>query len=247
MNREQQAVLELKQIHKSFAAAGGRLKVLAGLSLRLYHGEIVALVGPSGCGKTTLLNIIAGQLRVDRGELDKSPELRTAYVFQEPRLLPWKTVEANIALVQQNFLTSDEARDFRSRLLEETGLAAYKDAYPLQLSGGQRQRLELVRALAVRPQLLLMDEPFQSVDLALRHQLQKLVLEEQTSEQFSILLVTHSPEEAVLLADRVLILSDKPAVILREFTISTPRPNRSYKNEEIALISEEILRAGVGS
>lgn len=247
MNREQQAVLELKQIHKSFAAAGGRLKVLAGLSLRLYHGEIVALVGPSGCGKTTLLNIIAGQLRVDRGELDKSPELRTAYVFQEPRLLPWKTVEANIALVQQNFLTSDEARDFRNRLLEETGLAAYKDAYPLQLSGGQRQRLELVRALAVRPQLLLMDEPFQSVDLALRHQLQKLVLEEQTSEQFSILLVTHSPEEAVLLADRVLILSDKPAVILREITISTPRPNRSYKNEEIALISEEILRAGVGS
>ena len=168
-------------------------------------------------------------------------------MFQEPRLLPWKTVEANIALVQQNFLTSDEARDFRSRLLEETGLAAYKDAYPLQLSGGQRQRLELVRALAVRPQLLLMDEPFQSVDLALRHQLQKLVLEEQTSEQFSILLVTHSPEEAVLLADRVLILSDKPAVILREITISTPRPNRSYKNEEIALISEEILRAGVGS
>ena len=171
MNREQQAVLELKQIHKSFAAAGGRLKVLAGLSLRLYHGEIVALVGPSGCGKTTLLNIIAGQLRVDRGELDKSPELRTAYVFQEPRLLPWKTVEANIALVQQNFLTSDEARDFRSRLLEETGLAAYKDAYPLQLSGG-RQRLNWCGARS-QAAALLMDEPFNRW-IWPRHQLQSL-------------------------------------------------------------------------
>jgi len=241
MKRGNDFLLELRNIYKSFRNNNGELRVLEDVSLKLREGEIVALVGPSGCGKTTLLNIISGLLFPDRGELSFREGLRLGYIFQEPRLLPWKSVEANIAFVQENFLGEVEGKQIRERLLERTGLLDYREAYPAQLSGGMKQRLEMVRALAIRPELLLMDEPFKSLDIGLKYQLQELLLEEYGREKFGIFLITHDPEEAVLLADRVIILSEKPTGIRREILLDLPRAERSLKNEEIYSKFEEIL------
>lgn len=234
-------ILELCRVYKSFRSKKGGLKVLADISLSVYAGEVIALVGPSGCGKTTLLNIVAGLLDPDQGDVNQKQGLRTAYIFQEPRLLPWKTVEANLSFVQHNFLLPSEAAEVRDNLLQRTGLEPYRNVYPAQLSGGMKQRLEIVRALSIRPQLLLMDEPFKSLDLALKYQLQELIFERHAEEKFAILLITHDPEEAVMQADRIIVLTDKPTNIYREIIIDLPRRERSIKNPELYQKLEEIL------
>lgn len=234
-------ILELSQVDKGFRSKSGELKVLHNISLTVHDGEIIAIVGPSGCGKTTLLNLISGLLEPDQGEIMKSPDLRLAYIFQEPRLLPWKSVEANIGFVQDNFLPPAEAKEIRTNLLRKTGLLEYKDAYPAQLSGGMKQRLEIVRALSIKPQLLLMDEPFKSLDVALKFELQELILAAHSHKRFGVLLITHDPEEAVMLADRVLVLSDKPTRIYREIEIELPRDERKKAKAEVYEKAEEIL------
>jgi len=234
-------ILELNKVQKSFKTNDAQLKVLDDLSLTVQAGELVALVGPSGCGKTTLLNLVAGLIEPDQGQVTKRANLRLAYVFQEPRLLPWKTVGDNISFVQDNFLLPSEARGIREDLLQKTGLLASQDVYPAQLSGGMKQRLEIARALSVQPQLLLMDEPFKSLDVALKYQLQDLILAEQAKEGFAVLFITHDPIEAVMLADRVIVLSDKPTRIHEELFIDMPRELRQITDEQIYGKSEEIL------
>ncbi len=241
MKKDANAVIHAQNISKCFMTDQGELKVLQDISLSIYNEEIVALVGPSGSGKTTLINIISGLISADQGELIFDRKSKTAYVFQEPRLLPWKTVDANIDFVQQNFLPRQKAKLVRERLLDKTGLLAYKNAYPSQLSGGMKQRVEIVRALSVQPDLLFMDEVFKSLDIALKYQLYELLLEEHARESFAILFVTHDPEEAVMLADRVLILSRKPMRIRREIIIDIPREQRSLRNRKIYNKLEEIL------
>lgn len=239
MNKK--AVLELRSIYKRFITSGNELKVLENISLSIYAGEIVALVGPSGCGKTTLLNIAADLLKPNQGDVVQRQNLRTAYIFQEPRLLPWKTAEANISFVQDSFLPPEEAAVVRADLLRKTGLAPFRDAFPAQLSGGMKQRLEIIRALSVKPELLLMDEPFKSLDIDLKYQLQELILEQHAQDQFAVLFITHDPEEAVMMADRVILLTDKPARIHREITIEQRRQERSLKDQKIYHKLEEIL------
>ena len=239
MNKK--AVLELRSIYKRFTTSGNELKVLEDISLSIYAGEIVALVGPSGCGKTTLLNIAADLLKPNQGDVVQRQNLRTAYIFQEPRLLPWKTAEANISFVQDSFLPPEEAAVVRADLLRKTGLAPFRDAFPAQLSGGMKQRLEIIRALSVKPELLLMDEPFKSLDIDLKYQLQELILEQYAQDQFAVLFITHDPEEAVMMADRVILLTDKPARIHREITIEQRRQERSLKDQKIYHKLEEIL------
>lgn len=234
-------ILELNKVQKSFKTNDAQLKVLDDLSLTVQAGELVALVGPSGCGKTTLLNLVAGLIEPDQGQVTKRANLQLAYVFQEPRLLPWKTVGDNISFVQDNFLLPSEARGIREDLLQKTGLLASQDVYPAQLSGGMKQRLEIARALSVQPQLLLMDEPFKSLDVALKYQLQDLILAEQAKEGFAVLFITHDPIEAVMLADRVIVLSDKPTRIYEELFIDMPRELRQITDEQIYGKSEEIL------
>lgn len=180
--------MELRSVYKRFTTSGNELKVLENISLSIYAGEIVALVGPSGCGKTTLLNIAADLLKPNQGDVVQRQNLRTAYIFQEPRLLPWKTAEANISFVQDSFLPPEEAAVVRADLLRKTGLAPFRDAFPAQLSGGMKQRLEIIRALSVKPELLLMDEPFKSLDIDLKYQLQELILEQHAQDQFAVLL-----------------------------------------------------------
>lgn len=239
MNKK--AVLELRSVYKRFTTSGNELKVLEDISLSIYAGEIVALVGPSGCGKTTLLNIAADLLKPNQGDVVQRQNLRTAYIFQEPRLLPWKTAEANISFVQDSFLPPEEAAVVRADLLRKTGLAPFRDAFPAQLSGGMKQRLEIIRALSVKPELLLMDEPFKSLDIDLKYQLQELILEQYAQDQFAVLFITHDPEEAVMMADRVILLTDKPARIHREITIEQRRQERSLKDQKIYHKLEEIL------
>lgn len=239
MNKK--AVLELRSVYKRFTTSGNELKVLENISLSIYAGEIVALVGPSGCGKSTLLNIAADLLKPNQGDVVQRQNLRTAYIFQEPRLLPWKTAEANISFVQDSFLPPEEAAVVRADLLRKTGLAPFRDAFPAQLSGGMKQRLEIIRALSVKPELLLMDEPFKSLDIDLKYQLQELILEQYAQDQFAVLFITHDPEEAVMMADRVILLTDKPARIHREITIEQRRQERSLKDQKIYHKLEEIL------
>jgi NitT/TauT family transport system ATP-binding protein len=234
-------ILEVNQVYKSFRNRGAELKVLEDISLTVHAGECMALVGPSGCGKTTLLNMISGLVAPDQGHLEQRTDLRLAYVFQEPRLLPWKTVGANISFVQENFLSATEAKVIRENLLQKTGLQAYQEVYPAQLSGGMKQRLEMVRALSIKPELLLMDEPFKSLDIALQYQLQELILAEQARERFALFFITHDPREAVMLADRVIVLSDKPARIHQELVIDVPREERKMTDKTIYGKTEQIL------
>ena len=202
--------------------------VLEGIEFRVAPGEFVAIVGPSGAGKSTLLNIVAGLDRnyegaVVPGEVsdDHKEELRIGYVFQAPRLMPWLSALDNVRLVLPPDSTSAGAA---GEVLREVGLEGYEHAYPGQLSGGMQRRVALARAFGVNPALLLMDEPFGSLDepLAwrLREHLQSLWLHRRSM----VLFVTHNLEEALSLADRVLFLSPRPARVVLEQVVELPRP-----------------------
>jgi ABC-type nitrate/sulfonate/bicarbonate transport system ATPase subunit len=213
---------------KSFAAADGAPRlVLRDVAFRIAPGEFVALVGPSGCGKTTLLNLIAGLDADFTGSvrLGDAPtaEARLGYVFQQPRLLPWRTVFENIALV----LREPAAPGAIERLLDEVGLAGARDAYPARLSLGMARRAAIARALAIAPELLLMDEPFASLDEVTADRLRALVVELWRARPTTVLFVTHDAREAVLLADRILFLSEPPGRLLADLPVKLAREARA--------------------
>ena len=200
----------LHQVHHHY----GSQWVLDNISLAATAGEIVTLMGPSGCGKTTLLNLLAGLLSPTAGQVT-SLAAPTAYVFQEPRLFPWHTVRENIALGLKAQGMAQRSRLQRARTLAESvGIESAGHLYPPQLSGGMKQRVHLARAFAIQPQLLLLDEPFSSVDMGTRQQLQQLVMTWVQQHQTTAILVTHDLAEAVVLGDRLLVLSPCPARIV---------------------------------
>ena len=240
-------VLEYVGVTKEFAGDEGILQVVDDLSLTIKRGEIVALLGPSGCGKTTLLNMGAQLLKPTRGRVVCPKGTRVAYAFQEPRLLPWKTVEENIRFVQDNFLPEPLGGEIRERILVQTQLSDFRDAYPDELSGGMKQRVEIARALSIQPDLLLMDEPFKSLDPALKLELRSLLLAEHSRQQFALLLVTHDPGEAVLLADRVILLSRRPAQIRTEIALKAPQELRTLADPLLAGWLDEIHGLMVGA
>ena len=206
-----------------------------GVAFSLQSGEVAALVGPSGCGKTTLLRIIAGLDRDFQGRVALPTHGMLGMVFQEPRLLAWRTVEQNVRLA------APQAKDAEfAELLGTLGLAAHRNHYPGELSLGLARRVALARAFAVNPDLLLLDEPFVSLDdelaLRLREELAELV----KSRSLTTLLVTHNLDEAIGLADRLLFLSPSPARVLADVPVANPRTAR--KRAEIAAIREEIVR-----
>jgi sulfonate transport system ATP-binding protein len=215
------------------AASGDNLHVLGGLSFTLGSGEVAALVGPSGCGKTTLLRIIAGLDRDYEGSVRLPDHCRLGMVFQEPRLLPWRSVEANVRLAAP--AATDAALDTLFRTL---GLAAHRSHYPGELSLGLARRVALARAFAVEPDLLVLDEPFVSLDAALAERLRSELVELVTRRPVTTLLVTHDVEEAIGLADRLLVMSASPARIVAEVPIMRPRGRHSA--EEIATIRKAI-------
>src|ERR1700681_3305781 len=209
------------------AASGDNLHVLGELNFALANGEVAALVGPSGCGKTTLLRIIAGLDRDYQGTVRLPEHWRLGMVFQEPRLLPWRSVEANVRLAAPH--ATDAALD---TLFETLGLAAHRGHYPGELS------LALARPLPVEPDLLVLAEPFVSLDAALAERLRFELTELVTRRPVTTLLVTHDVEEAIGLADRLLVMSASPARIGAE--VPVPRPRATHTTEEIAAIRNEV-------
>jgi ABC-type nitrate/sulfonate/bicarbonate transport system ATPase subunit len=204
------------------AASGGRLHVLDELSIRLANGEVAAIVGPSGCGKTTLLRIVVGLDHDFEGSLTLPAHGRLGVVFQEPRLLPWRTVEENLRLA------APQASDAAIEVLFATlGLAEHRRHYPRELSLGLARRVALARALAVEPELLVLDEPFVSLDAALAARLRAELVELVSRRPVTTLLVTHDVAEAIGVADRILLLSASPARLLGDFPIERPRVPRT--------------------
>ena len=218
------------------AASGGKLHVLGELALSLDSGKVAALVGPSGCGKTTLLRIVAGLDHDFEGSVTLPAHGMLGMVFQEPRLLPWRTVEQNIRLV----LPPDEADADLRDLLDTLGLASHLPRYPGELSLGLARRVALARAFAVKPDLLLLDEPFVSLDNLLAARLREELAELVKQRPLTTLLVTHNVEEAIDLADRLYLLSASPARVLADVPIAMPRT--PHKPEELARLREEIAR-----
>ncbi len=209
--------------------------MLGELAFSLGNGEVAALVGPSGCGKTTLLRIIAGLDNDFEGSVALPAHGMLGMVFQEPRLLPWRTVEQNVRLAAPQ--ATDAAL---GTLFQALGLTAHRDHYPGELSLGLARRVALARAFAVEPDLLLLDEPFVSLDDALAARLRDELADLVNRRPITTLLVTHNVEEAIGLADRLLLLSLSPARVLADVPVTRPRTPRTP--QELAAMREEIAK-----
>jgi NitT/TauT family transport system ATP-binding protein len=210
------------------------LQVLDDFWLEFPEGRITAILGPSGCGKTTLLNILAGLIRADRGRVCSASQV--SYLFQEPRLLPWLTVRNNLALVLQDKIVPSGLNDRIERYLQATGVEKYQKFYPAQLSGGLRQRVALARAFSYPAPLLLMDEPFKSLDVKTRFRLIADFQHIWEEEPRTVITVTHDLREAAVLGDKIVVLSDKPAVVVGEINQTEARDG-----ERLFRVEQELL------
>lgn len=234
MAPQPQVTLHLESISKRF----GSRDVLKNINLHVKNGELVALIGASGGGKTTLLRVIAGLEETSGGTLtfttlnQQAP--RTRVVFQEDRLLPWLNVVNNVTLGLPK-----TSHPYAYHILESVGLAERTGDWPAQLSGGQRQRVSLARALSHQPHLLLLDEPFGALDALTRGEMQKLLENLWNTHRFTAVLVTHDIEEALQLADRVIVLRD--GEIAHEVTVDLPRP-RKRSDPHLWELAEELER-----
>jgi len=244
------ALLELKQVSKSYQHAKGSLRVLNEISFSVERGEFIAIVGPSGCGKSTLLRIINGIVPPTSGQVlysgqqvdDINPEC--AMVFQSFALLPWLSVKANIELgLEARRIAPAERERLVTRYIDKVGLDGFEEAYPRELSGGMRQRVGLARALAVEPAVLLMDEPFSALDaltaIGLREELLDL-WQAPDSPVETIIMVTHIIEEAVELADRILVLSTGPGRLVGDIKVELPRP-RDRRSEPFNSLTDKVF------
>ena len=219
----------VENVSVTFQRDKDQVHVLENVSLEVGDGEFVCLVGPSGCGKTTLLNAMAGflaptagEIRVD-GEVVQGPDPRRIFVFQERGVFPWLTVEGNIGFGL--FRLSRAEREQRiAHYVKMVGLQGFEKAYPNELSGGMKQRLEVARALAVNPDMLFLDEPFGALDSITRLVMRKELLRIWEAERKTIIFVTHDIDEAVQLADRVVVMSSRPATIQQIVDIDIPHP-----------------------
>jgi len=245
-------IITVEKVTKAFPTPDGELPVLDGIDFELYPGEIVALLGKSGSGKSTLLRCIAGLISPSTGRVAyKGTQLNganpgVAMVFQSFALLPWLTVQQNVELgLQARGMSEKERRERALKAIDVIGLDGFEAAYPKELSGGMRQRVGFARALVLEPDALLMDEPFSALDVLtaenLRNEIVRLWDSQDTtagSPTQSLLIVTHNIEEAVLLADRIMVLSSNPGRIKAELTVSQPRPRDRRSPEFEALVDQ---------
>ena len=227
-------------VSMDFPAAQGTLRVVEDVSYTIHDGEFVAVIGPSGCGKTTMMNMVAGFVMPTHGRvlLDGTPIVRPGpdrgVIFQEYGVFPWLTVRENIAFGLKLRANRSDERDHAeicARYMSLMGLADFADAWPKTLSGGMRQRLALARAYAVRPQFLLMDEPFGALDAQTRTAMQDLLLEVLAAERKTVMLITHSVEEAIYLASRIVVMSARPTRIREEIDVPFAYPRSESLHE----------------
>jgi NitT/TauT family transport system ATP-binding protein len=248
--------IEIHDLAVSFPSGtrGERLVAIDGLDLVVEPRQIVALIGPNGSGKSTLLRVIAGLLAPDRGSVALGgqrvlgPDQRIGLVFQEPRLLPWRTTASNVGYPLELAGVDQAARDRRvGAVLETVGLEGAAAMIPSQLSGGMQQRAALARTLALEPEVLLLDEPFSALDELTRERLNLELLAITARTPTTILLVTHSVQEAVFLADRVVVLSERPGRVVADVPVELPRP-RALVDLDAAVVTEtaRVVRAHLG-
>ena len=224
-------IVEVKEVGKTY---DGSVDALASVSLALPQGRISTFLGPSGCGKTTLLKIIAGLISPSRGEIwvkgkkVDGPGPERAFVFQDFALLPWANVLRNVAFgLELRGLAAEKRHEIARRHIAEVGLESFAASYPHQLSGGMRQRVGLARALAVDADIILMDEPFSSVDEQTRRKFQEELLDLLEHKQKTVLFVTHSIEEAAYLSDQIVLLSPRPGTVTNIIQPNIDRKGRS--------------------
>jgi len=244
METSRKIILKVSNLSKKF----GNLHVLNKIDFDVYDGEFVAILGPSGCGKTTLLRTITGIIQYDEGNvlLDGRPiaernECEIGMVFQEPRLLPWRTTYNNVRLPFELLGRTENTHEAVKNSLELVGLTDFSQSYPHELSGGMRSRVSLARALAPDPRLLIMDEPLTGLDVRTRNELQEEILRIWNKKRKSLILVTHDPEEAVYLANRIIVLSNRPTSIKAVLSVDLPHP-RDRHDAEIVGISNRIRK-----
>lgn len=227
---------------KIFQSDAGTVSALLGVDLTIAPNTFTALVGPSGCGKTTLLHIIAGLDSHYEGEFDsKATAGDVAFLFQEPRLLPWLSAQANLAFVlEARGASHKEAMATAMHYLDLVGLAGFERQFPAQLSGGMQQRVALARALMVNPSIMLMDEPFASLDELTARRLRTELLRLFQKNPHTVIFVTHNVNEAAYLADRVIVMGTHPGRIVADIPVDLPRP-RDYDGPEVAKVAHSII------
>ncbi len=233
-------ILKLDKLHFAY----GDKRLFDDFSLKLDSKATTAFLGPSGCGKTSLLRLIAGLIRPESGaiSLDDGP-VSVSMVFQEPRLFPWSSVLENIVIPAAPTLGKDKAKANAIKLLKEVGMTEYASSYPDELSGGQRQRTALARAFSYPAPIVLMDEPFQSLDLPLRVQLMDLTVQLSRIEDRGALIVTHDPREAIYIADRIIVFTAAPVRIVLDEALPLVRSERRYASSTVAELESRVLEA----
>jgi len=242
-----EVVINITHLSKSFTRERGRIIALDDFGLEVREGEFVCLLGPSGCGKTTVLRIVAGLEAKSGGSVKvEGKEVRDAgpdrgMVFQEFALFPWRSVRKNIEFgLEVKNVPETKRADVSKVLIELVGLKGFEDAHPRELSGGMKQRVAIARALANDPEVLLMDEPFGSLDAQTRNLMQKELLRIWSARRKTVLFVTHSVEEAVYLADRIVVMTARPGKVREIIDVPLNRPRDRTSREFIAIRSKVL-------
>lgn len=240
------AKIEVNNIRKGFASNGGELRVVEDVSLAVRDGEFVAIVGPSGCGKTTLMNMVVGFEQPDSGSIlidglpRAQPNAKGILISQQGSIFPWLTVQQNLMFGLNDHPEADK-KGVADHYAALVGLKGFEASYPHELSGGMLKRAELARAFAVKPEILYMDEPFSALDaltnLRMRNELLRILKE----ERHTVMLITHDVEEAIHLADRIMVLSPRPTRIQSTFSVALPHP-RKLTSPEVQELRVAILR-----
>lgn len=230
--------LNIQKLCKSY----DNLNVFQDFNMEILENHITCILGPSGCGKTTLLNMISGVLKEDDGIFLGFDNKVTSYLFQEPRLLDWKSVWGNIEFILKDIYQKEERERIISKYIEMVGLDEFKDYYPHKLSGGMMQRVAIARAFAYPSDILLMDEPFKGLDIKIKESLINAFVKLWNDDPRTVIFVTHDIEEAVLLGDIVYVLGEVPVKIKKCFKIHMQREMRSIEKEIIKEIKEDIYK-----
>jgi ABC-type nitrate/sulfonate/bicarbonate transport system ATPase subunit len=237
--------VRLENVSRSFATKRGQVTALAGMSLHARSGEIVAVVGPSGCGKTTLLELVCGLQTPDSGTVECAP---AALMPQRDLLLPWLSAIDNAGLaLRARGASREEARAAAAQWLERFGLSGFERARPAQLSGGMRQRVSFLRSLLAGKPVLALDEPFASLDAITRYEMQGWLGHMLAEEPRTVVLVTHDVEEAVVLANRVVVMSPRPGRAVAEIEVCLPRPRHRTDGALVELREQALQALGVST
>lgn len=245
MENQANSSVKIEKLSKNYSIEKEEIPVLKQITLDIHEGEFICIVGKSGCGKSTLLRIIAGLEKESSGEITRNgrkitkPTIECGMVFQQARLFPWRTVEQNIAFGVPRHVNRREKKRLVQSHIKLVGLQGFEKALPKQLSGGMQQRVSIARGLVNNPQILLLDEPFGALDAFTRLNMQNEVMRIWQQEKKTMILVTHDIDEAIYLADRIVVLGSRPGQVKSIIPVRLPRP-RNRTNEEFGLIRKKV-------